>query len=85
VGVGVGVAAPARTLAMVEGVGVSGMIGTGVSITDGVTTTMGVWTAATGDGVPRIGANGLAGGGVVDGGPTATTTGPEVGGEVGCA
>jgi hypothetical protein len=59
----------------------------GVLTTTGVTTPIGVWTAATGDGVLRIGASagGLAGGGVADDGPEATATGADVGGgEVGC-
>jgi hypothetical protein len=87
VGVAVGVEGAANTSTIGEGVGVAGMIGTGVSTIPGVTTTTGVWTAATGDGVPRIGARegGLAGGAAFVGGPTATATGPDVGDAVGCA
>jgi hypothetical protein len=83
----VGVEGAAKTTATGAGVGVAGTIGRGVLTTAGVTTTMGVSTGATGDGVPRIGARegGLAGGAAVDGGPTAMPTEAEVGGAVGCA
>jgi hypothetical protein len=59
------------------------MIGNGVFAGPGVTTTTGgaAGASATGDGVPRMGANlgGFGAGAAVGGGPTAIPTGPGVG------